>query len=1668
MAAEEPLEENLEIELGDEILIQGGRLDRTVGKVYGIRPDRFTIQRVGESNTVTHIPLIDGNPDPEYEIESFELLKKAAKPGFVNLVDMQPLQTVEAFDSEGKPAGVFTVQHVDEENDSCILLDENQEEVKLDFEFAGIPTGYEFEVIRTRAPPEQPKPSGEEQGEQEEYKPPALPGSVDAEDLVEGEGVGEVGEEQVLQGAEVAEAETNFIIGSEVELPELQQVKELGSADQVFPDEYQRSEFLAQLIRLLPEYQQRDPVKLQEVRRTVEVFIHMRNKVVLYGKTGEPRGSRPTSITTLKELVGKPNVPLTRKVVPMKKVLYVQHTLEETEDDKMISRPDLDSAPGDLLNEEGEKTGLYVNYLEDVVERANDLNEIAEMDSGEALIGNMPKTYLDLEKYRTQIQTPYLITPGEAPLTYDEEVFRSEIPDVDNDPLTVLKRLGEIFRNPPPQTQQIAFSVTRLLKERVGRFLTGERERVVEAGESHVYDTVLVFPLKALRGVGPIRSGYLVKDISVSMSELQTMSDIIDELSIEEFPTTDNILILGTKGNIAGDIYIKDWLNEQKIIVNGIGDIYNHLQGYGIKDLEWNREQLSIINDKIESHLAGLRIFLGKQREENAAYLANLKFTPQSLLSDADATLLLSEIEREPNLQIVLKEVQEYMGNLANVDLNWFTHVFLSAPDYVLAVLGKQADRIAKERFRYTVLKFLKALENGYRLKMRLKHAGEVPTKNPCEHVKALEDVRKVGAKADEPRDMTMMKLLLQLLNKYRGETKDNWVDCNVCKKHLICAHELLQIQEFVRPKEQEILHKELLLKFSGGAYGGKFICQVCGQAISEMEFDTNLEFDDEGRPMMGRSEMVDLDAIAEEKIQDLLAGPAEVVDEINFGTDELNTMYKTLKTIAGVIGISPEEDDYRKMIEMFSDYNNTLPTREKYAALVAGKRGSQDFDSFYSIRYISAAAAIVLINVQAHMPDYVIYYTNTECRNGLFGFPLEEQSNITGITCVSSVIAGVNEKEFPWNTTGLQKSSDYIKRTNFILPFVSKQVEEFAKNPLVQNMLKKKRDFQKTLFGVSGSKKVDLVPNSFRPVLYKITEEEAAEEAIVVAAASPQKKAQAWIQAGHSLAKKNAPLNPDTPFTETTCCLHGLAAPQEFWASKTGVLPELEPRSAGNPLYRSGTAATTFYTVNPELIEGRLNPEDYYTLFMKICYKGDRKGYPHELGIGTSPTCLNCGLNFLTNPTLPILPELKESRTDYKIPSSKDLEEGALKEMKEASVKQQASIKDHLKTQGVEITEKTFQDLLRSAQQKNIVKKDPLPVIPRSENTFTRLAEVKYPPLEGWIEKLAKLQVSMAELGAAPSVPQIATAVEDLAAELTEKEAFIRNRVGAEVLRVLESMTRRTARECGDSITTYLITPFMRLLSGVQRSNFKILKSYELSPETMNDIMSHGLGLHLDPLLNGQELNTFLLQKMKHLVTELSQACKMVFPLLRPITTPGGSIMVSYILRSFLMGPIHRYLDPHFTPPLYDYEDDGSSKSPNIKLLYQALTQSLTKYAKGSSAPSEAEIKIRLEQRQEAENQRFLKRLDKMTKERRQVELTLKKFGMGEWAVGGTKAVLQYNPEQYERERQIRVEMGSSDYALTQEQLQQGRSYDMFGYVGEGEADGYDVRQLSGGDEDD
>jgi hypothetical protein len=1628
--------------IGDTVKIIGGKLDSTVGKLYGFYPDRITVLPLGVTDRLVEIPLVGRRPDPELGIQEMKILKKAAKAGLIPLIDIQAGQLAETFTSTGEAGPTFIVKEVDEAGKRIFLEDDAGETLPL-LLTTGIPQDLPFRVLRTRDPPVK---VDEETGDESPELPPApqvtpvTPVELDDKEILENGQVPSPEEdaEEAAAGPQPGAVEAlDFMLGEEIELPADEIVEEKSTADRYYPDVFQRSEMLGHFIRMLPEKDQRNVIELQKQRRLVELFMIMRNDVVKYGVTGEPRGLKQTSASTLAELIRQPDVSMKRKVVNADTTLYASHS-EKYFERKIKEGDDFtdpDPATGKL-----EEDGLRLEYQADLINRSEALLKTAVTELGreeENKQEGLPKFFQFLETYRKELHSPLtFLGQGQLPQT-DEDAFLREVPNLEDKPVNVLEKGWPVV--PPLTITQAGFSLRRLLKQRWGRFLEGEPYRVVESGDSAQFKNILLFPKSAERDIGSIRTGSLVKDVDLAMKTPESMEDILARLGdATEFPTVDGILNLGVNGNILGNVSVKDWLDSQETFLTGYGDILEHFSAYGLKSVELSMEQSKLVQEKVEQLLAAMRIYLTKAREEGKVAQENLKFDPQPLLSVEGGARLQQRVASEPLLQKVLEEIQERAGELAKIDVNWFSYIYILYPDFLLTVLGQQADQVAKERLRHVRDLYLEALRNGFRLRNRLKNAGEPPVLNDCPHVKAFEQARKYeAAKADEPRDMAKTKLLLKQFYVFRGKTEGDWVWCNVCDKHLMCAHEVLQLQEVIRVKEQEALHKELLIKFSGGQFGGKFICRNCGQGISDLDFDTNLEFDDEGRPMIGRSVMADPDQEEVDALEGLLKGPAEgEQEELDFGNEELNTMLKTMKRICGMMGISPEDKDYRQMIEEMSAYNNSLPTRDQYIAQVAEEKAKgrrvQDYDIFYSIRYVTAAAAIVLLNTQTHIPDYIRYYVSSECKDGFMGYPLEEESNQSGIQCLATVIASINDPEFPWNSTTLQRQPNLQKRKDAIIELLARQVSTFSKQPVQQAALKKKRDYQLSLYGKLGDLKGDQISTRFRPIPFVVSPEEAAAAPILAGSATPAKQATAWMRLAHRIAMENAALNSESKVSETTCCLHTITSPASFWEAQAGNLPQLEARTAGERKFRTSTASTTFTTEKPKAIVGKDDPTQYYKLFMRVCYQGENEGLPHRIGL--SLTCSECGLNFQQSPYLPLT-----SETDMK----KAAEE-------RGKVVQQVIA--HMEAQGLVITQELFERVQNTSHLKASVLKSRMVNVPNTSQTLQTLSKLPNPPLTNWEAILASIQVSLAELGTNPTRTQLAEAAQTLVQDVSAKEEFIRTRMGQKTSDFLFTLLQKQPRECGELLRAYFLVPFQRWSRDVQKSAFKILDTYDLSKDTKEDILERGLGKHLDPLGGGILLTGFLKKKVRQFVNSLSIACNKVFPELRAILTPGGAVMVNYIQRAYVIGYVFNLLDPHTVPETVEdeEEDDSGGGPPNVKLLFEALKTCILRFAQGSKVPSEEEIRISLEKRAEKEKQVFIEEQDKMSREERRVMQNLKKYGMGRWAVGGTKAIRQYDADRYEAERVERAMAGFVDYpelaAANAAETLGNAEFDMFG----------------------
>jgi hypothetical protein len=217
------------LELGDYIVIVGGSLNKTTGRLYSYSEDRFSILPSGATDRLIKIPLVDGMPDPELGITDIKILKKAAVPGFIHLVDLRAGQMVETF-LEGPERGpYFKVISVNEEDDSAIFQDETGDQTEIVFGYTGIPRELGYEVIRTRDIDEKP-PVPEEEAQENELPPrTTLAVGFDEEDLEEV--VPTPSEEQEEEGHKMT-----FELGEDIELPELKEIEEVSSAFRVYQD----------------------------------------------------------------------------------------------------------------------------------------------------------------------------------------------------------------------------------------------------------------------------------------------------------------------------------------------------------------------------------------------------------------------------------------------------------------------------------------------------------------------------------------------------------------------------------------------------------------------------------------------------------------------------------------------------------------------------------------------------------------------------------------------------------------------------------------------------------------------------------------------------------------------------------------------------------------------------------------------------------------------------------------------------------------------------------------------------------------------------------------------------------------------------------------------------------------------------------------------------------------------------------------------------------------------------------------------------------------------------------------------------------------------------------------------------------------------------------------
>jgi hypothetical protein len=669
----------------------------------------------------------------------------------------------------------------------------------------------------------------------------------------------------------------------------------------------------------------------------------------------------------------------------------------------------------------------------------------------------------------------------------------------------------------------------------------------------------------------------------------------------------------------------------------------------------------------------------------------------------------------------------------------------------------------------------------------------------------------------------------------------------------------------------------------------------------------------------------------------------------------------------------------------------------------------------------------------------------------GFSGYPSGNEKDLTGINYMSCAIASIKLNEAPWNLTGFLTQTVDKKRQEMIAASVQKLTSDAIKTAVVQQLISVKRAYYEKLYGsaLTGDKIPEYVPAGFLPLPYNITPEEAAKAVVVPEAAGPADLVRAWIQTGHRLARENGTYVRGSPYSDATCCYTPIAEPRSFWAAKESAMPKLPQKTPP----RGQSCSQVMLPFKPRRAAKLLAdpPEDlFYRVFLRICYDGPRKGLPHEPGY--TNTCPHCGFVF---------PEDPYTETPSP-PLNKDLFKEWQTEVESIITKGRSA----LESQKVIVDRGTFENVLDAAHIKFHVdmpeRKQPV----TGTALLATIVKLEPEPFDGCRRILAETIGRVSRLTPNPDEVAVAEAYEPMSNHMVGVLGEMQQRLGAASAKTLQSLLKQSPTQIVESVRTYFLVPFQRLVLGFRPESLRVPKSYDL-PKDIQDAVNTSLDAHLAYLNTLKKtVKGYTEIKLKQAQKQLAGLLQMIQADLRVQLVPGGAMGVNYLIGGLVAGVLGEFINPNIIPD--GVSGTGGAVEATARVPINILEVCLSRLQLEGLTFTEDEIRDLIARRNDAEKILFVTRQEKMTPEEKKADLMMKRLGLGSWAIGGTKAVSTLDPDMLDREREQRIEMGLGDFAMDPDAAAAAAALlhdDAFGGGGLGAEGGYDMDQTAADD---
>lgn len=1250
--AAEPEQEGDPLHIGNLIVIVSDTHGYVVGTVIYRDNDLVRVRPQGVSDRGINFPMTaDGEFAEGLGVSMIEVIETVESPYYVDFLGARPGETLEFFKGEGEiaePAGEVAEVIKTRKKDAIRLTDGRV----LNFRARGPPAPIEVIRVRTAA-------------------------NLEAEAAATAAAEAGVVDEGATAAAR--QAELLELLRSAAPVDEAEAVP---VAEFLYPDGMQREDMFQDLIEELNDKQRRNPRRIRRLEREVDLLMSLKNISVARDGVGRITGTTRYDYRTIDDVIAGVNmmIPAAVPIVKAARTLNLDAMKPEGVEDDLRYNPE-HVEPRLLADVERSAVQQQAIYLGDAVpadgdDAARDFYAFMYND-----LVNDQHTLNGSRRHEWAVDQDVIRTAGlgEAVQGLSSGLFPGNTDPEKGEAVSLAHLIADVT-----DRSIRVLAPTRFTNARTGEESVIAPSDPSEVIGYAILPAKAAISLRPPRRAGDMPMA-LLYSASLQDDNLPTIAQTLRDLYTPEAGETLNVWTLDASKT--GKMALANWLEiVLKYAVHpadslgprssrllslldsmGAGE-HNMSEPVAVVVRRWVRQSQRIWGDLLKARREEIQKFLDAEEERKVQSVTGEDSRVWAALRGAESLAdFMADIRRRnptiadaPTLTVA-SFMSEAQGDAA--PLAWGVLAAMDAREIAIDQIRAAAALTASRAYALR----RKALRDIDLLSLRAE-----PEISTCPHTKQLEAVRNVR---DVPQRARLMR---EFIEQYQGGKSGDWMTCALCAKPCVCYHEIMELEALAQPTRMDAIQKQILIRFGGERYGGKIVCKNCGQGLQDIDYDEHVEFDDEGRPIAQASVLTE-DQMAEvdEESSAKRAVAALVQPRVTFATKSQQELGDILQVVLERGGLLTPPDVVRQIVR-YADLYVSLraPTQAAYESFrqramtsaaskirtATGAAAStvdiQTYDAMIGQLRVVSLGAVLTIALQAAEPPITVNTPFPLCKFSREGWPLDpagKPDESGAVRYVSCVIGSIQKDMLPWKFLAWAGETKLEARQKKIVATLVQaatvilagdpKTGPLSFTPEIRTLLTKAQTDVEAATRRKLVSHTDQVPASFRPEPFPpkvaapaierdpvpgieaaLAAGSASEEMIAEVAAAARLQGIAAAAALHAAAAEGKGPNPQ----DDVCCATPIADVER------GALrgpAAATPLARAQQLLRRGipTAVSAGTHLWSEMTipiataaESVVEPDVFFKLFLKYCYRGPMVGDPHEFSVGDR--CRQCG----------------------------------------------------------------------------------------------------------------------------------------------------------------------------------------------------------------------------------------------------------------------------------------------------------------------------------------------------------------------------------------------------------------------------------------------------------